>query len=115
MSVYLRLKDKPILHIKNILFADLYNTMLDIIDKKNLIINERLQRLIDKLYLGCYGTGLDFIEYLTTKQDAEFFLALLKEAIEAVELMFVPPYKEDIMNSFWDFYNALHEYTQTLP
>jgi hypothetical protein len=106
MSVKIRWKDHEILHLKNVTYSIIYESLLQNIENNNVKLTPALQLLIDELYLGIDGIGTDISRFLKNSEDIRIFCNLLQRAITEVQFQFIEPYKHDIvnrLNNFKDF------------
>lgn len=108
MSVILEWKGDDILCIRNGVFSEIYQNMLKIIEEKKGAISRELTWLIDNLYAGLGGIGLDLADYLKNKQDFTIFLDLLKKAITKFEDDYGDnSLAQESLKELWSFYNKM--------
>lgn len=105
---------KQILHVRNAIFGFLYESIISLIEEKNLELNNDLDSFITKtLYVGGSGIGCDISDYLKNKNDALAFADLVKQAIEK-EQKSEYPFREDVEKLLWDFHQAIVDYATQL-
>lgn len=114
MSVRIFCLKKQILHLRNITFGSLYESITSLIEEKNLELNNGLDSFITTiLYVGGYGVGCDISDYLKNKNDTLIFADLVKQAIEK-EQKSEYPFREDVEKLLWDFHQAIVDYATQL-
>lgn len=113
MSVKIFCNKKEILHIKNVTFSFVYESLFQIIADSGYELNPTLDYLMEKLYKGTSGIGFDIADHLKNYYDFITFLALLKSALKKYESD-SPYLRSDVKELLWNFYSEIENYGKSL-
>jgi hypothetical protein len=113
MGVKILCDHKEILDVKRSTFEIFYNDLIELIENDNIVLNESLQELMQKLSLGCYGFGIDIADFIKNKNDGLFFADLVKKTIIIFEAKFIDLYESK--SRLLNFHKEILNYAEELP
>lgn len=113
MPVRIRLKEKTVFEGKASTLEFLYNNLIELIENRNMKVENSFQNFLNFLYQACFGVGLDIADYLKNKKDLILLAQLLKKATNKYfeEFPYLP---KDTRHSVLNFYNELVKYIDEL-
>jgi hypothetical protein len=106
MGVKIFIQNLEVLDLQNSSFGTFYEDLLNLLQEKEISISLDLCLLMDELYSGCFGVGLDIAQYLKNKEDTILFASLVKSAIEKQQNS-SHPFDKKIKTRLENFYQSI--------
>lgn len=115
MAIHLEYENKIIFNGKNSIWDAIHTNIIDIIEKKNLIVPLPIKNFLEESDQGVYGVGAicPDVDQINTLKDMPFFADLVKQAIEKW-FNDVPDLPDSYKQCVLDFHKNLLEIAQTL-
>lgn len=108
MAVIIDWNNKIILDCSNGIISGLYDSILKLIYEQNLLFNNEISKLIDRLESASRGIGFDLSEYINTKENLEIFTKLVRNGINKLYYD-IPGLPQTTIDRLENFYNELIE------
>lgn len=115
IAAILKYKKKYILTCKVRIFSKLFRkSLLNVINKNAVILNEKLKRLIE-IFGNTHWIRLDLSEYIQSKEDFFLFKDLIRESMDTIYRETADNLPEDCEKIYENFYSELVKISESFP